>query len=255
MTPLWDPAAIAQGFWQGLFQLLALAIVAAYGTFIYQRRQARFALRAELIESINQFAINLYKPRKLYQAIIDQTCDPLADLADPSHREERRLETIYRALDEVVAATGQFRVVQVKLIPLYGHDPKIFGYYMAIWRYLKEIRYRMGRSETLYFHTERPGSPDAFYLLIDAFRYQFMVSPIVRIPPVLARPSSDVRANLRRRGDEICAEFLNAPTDEQTRVPATGSRANSITYMCGRDGQPLRLPGGTVESPRVMPSH
>jgi hypothetical protein len=66
MPSLLDPAAIAQGFWQGVFQLLALAIVAAYGTFVYQRRQARYALREELIESINQFAINLYKPRKLY---------------------------------------------------------------------------------------------------------------------------------------------------------------------------------------------
>ena len=56
----------------------------------------------------------------------------------------------------MVAATGQFRVVQVKLIPLYGHDPEIFAYYLAIWRYLKEIRDRMGRSETLYFHAERP---------------------------------------------------------------------------------------------------
>jgi hypothetical protein len=208
MNALWDPTAIAQGFWQGVFQLVALAIVAAFGTFIYQRRQARYALREELIESINQFAINLYKPRKLYQAIIDQTCDPLANLTNSSQREEQRLETIYRALDEVVAATGQFRVVQVKLIPLYGHDREIFGYYMAIWRYLKEIRHRMGRSETLYFHAERPESPDAFYLLIDAFRYQIMVSPIVRRPPVLAKPSPEILAELRRRGDEVYAEFL-----------------------------------------------
>jgi hypothetical protein len=220
VNALWDPSAIAQGFWQGVFQLLALAIVAAFGTFIYQRRQARYALREELIESINQFAINLYKPRKLYQAIIDQTCDPLANLSNSSQREEQRLETIYRALDEVVAATGQFRVVQVKLIPLYGHDREIFGYYMAIWRYLKEIRHRMGRSETLYFHSERPDSPDAFYLLIDAFRYQIMVSPIVRRPPVLAKPSSEVLEKLRCRGDEIYAEFFSEPTVGTAGVPA-----------------------------------
>jgi hypothetical protein len=221
VNALWDPSAIAYGFWEGVFQLLALAIVAAFGTFIYQRRQARYALREELIESINQFAINLYKPRKLYQAIIDQTCDPLANLTSPSQREEQRLETIYRALDEVVAATGQFRVVQVKLIPLYGHDREIFGYYMAIWRYLKEIRHRMERSETLYFHAERPDSPDAFYLLIDAFRYQIMVSRIVRRPPLLAKPSSEVLEKLRRRGDEIYAEFLSEPIAEKTGVPAT----------------------------------
>jgi hypothetical protein len=221
VNALWDPSAIVQGFWEGVFQLLALAIVAAFGTFIYQRRQARYALREELIESINQFAINLYKPRKLYQAIIDQTCDPLANLIDSSQREEQRLEMIYRALDEVVAATGQFRVVQVKLIPLYGHNREIFGYYMAIWRYLKEIRHRMGRSETLYFHTERPDSPDAFYLLIDAFRYQIMLSPIVRRPPLLAKPSLEVLEELRRRGDEIYAEFLSEPAVEKAGAPTT----------------------------------
>jgi hypothetical protein len=216
-----DPNAIAQGFWQGVFQLVALAIVAAFGTFIYQRRQARYALREELIESINQFAISLYKPRKLYQAIIDQTCDPLADIADPSQRAERRLETIYRALDEVVAATGQFRVVQVKLIPLYGHDPEIFGYYLAIWRYLKVTRDRMGRSETLYFHTEGPNSTDAFYALIDAFRYQIMLSPMVRRPPALAQPSADILEVLRRRGEAVYTQFFAELPTEQDAVPAT----------------------------------
>jgi hypothetical protein len=221
MNAFFDETAFAQGFWQGFFQLLALAVAAAFGTFIYQRRQARYTLRDELIESINQFAVNLYKPRKLYQAILDQTCDPLAHLADSSHREARRLETIYRALEDVIAATGQFRVVQVKLIPLYGHDREIFGYYLAIWRYLKEIRDRMGRSETLYFHAERPDSPDAFYLLIDAFRYQIMLRPMVSRPPVLAKPSDTVLAELRRRGDEVYAAFFPA----QSEMAAAGSPA------------------------------
>ncbi len=143
-----------------------------------------------------------------YQAIIDQSCDPLANLADSSLREARRLETIYRSLEELVAATGQFRVVQVKLIPLYGHDPEIFAYYLAIWRYLKEVRDRMGRSESLYFHAEGPDSPDAFYLLIDAFRYQIMLRPLIRRPPSLAKPSKAVLAELRRRGDEVYAEYF-----------------------------------------------
>jgi hypothetical protein len=228
MSALWDPAAIAQGFWQGVFQLMALAIVAAFGTFIYQRRQARYALREELIESINQFAISLYKPRKMYQSILDQSCDPLANRADYSDREAKRLDAIYRALDEVVAATGQFRVVQVKLIPLYGHDLEIFGHYMAIWPYLKEIRHRMGRSETLYFHAENPDSPDAFYLLIDAFRYQIMLSPFVSRPPLLARPSPDVLRKLRRRGDEIYDEYLSAPRPEEAKVPQVAQGAGNM---------------------------
>jgi hypothetical protein len=90
MNAIRDPAAFAQGFWQGVCELLALAILAAFGSFILQRRQARYTLREELIDSINRFAIRLYTPRKLYQAIIDQSCDPLADIADTSHREARR---------------------------------------------------------------------------------------------------------------------------------------------------------------------
>jgi hypothetical protein len=220
MPPLWDPTAFVQGLWQGVFQLVALALVAAFGTFIYQRRQARYRLRDELIDSVNQFAVNLYKPRKLYQAVIDQTCDPRAQAADPSHREARRLEVIYRSLEEVVAATGQFRVLQVKLIPLYGHDPEIFGYYVAIWRYLKEIRDRMGRSETLYFHAEKPDSPDAFYLLIDAFRYRILVRPFVRQPPGLAKPAPEVLAALRRRGDEVYAEYFPDPAAQPASAAA-----------------------------------
>ena len=45
------------------FELLALAIIAGFGGFIFQRRQARYTLREELIESINQLAINLDSPR------------------------------------------------------------------------------------------------------------------------------------------------------------------------------------------------
>jgi hypothetical protein len=67
----------------------------------------------------------------------------------------------------------------------------------------------------------RRDAPDAFYLLIDAFRYQIMVSPIVRRPPVLAKPSSEVLEELRRRGDEIYAEFFCEPIVEETGVPAT----------------------------------
>jgi hypothetical protein len=48
-----------------------------------------------------------------------------------------------------------------------------------------------------------------------------MVSPIVRRPPVLAKPSPEVLAELRRRGDEIYAEFLGEATVENAEVPAT----------------------------------
>jgi hypothetical protein len=233
MNAIWDGGAFAQGFWQGVFELVALSIIAAFGTFIFQRRQARYTLREQLIDSINQFAIDLYRPRKLYQAIIDRSCDPLASIAEPSHREARRLETIYRALEDVVAATGQFRVVQVKLIPLYGHDPELFAYYLAIWRYLKEVRDRMGRSETLYFHGERPDSPDAFYLLIDSFRYRIMTRRFVRRPPGLARPSEAALAELRRRGDEVYVEFFADSMKEPAAAANPAVAAKSTVAVAG----------------------
>src|SRR5262249_51219901 len=101
------------------------------------------------------------------------------------------------------------------------HDLEIFGYYMAIWRYLKEVRDRMGRSETLYFHAERPDSPDGFYLLIDAFRYRIMLRPLVGRPPGLAKPSPEVLAQLRRRGDEVYEEFFPEVTANPSDVAAS----------------------------------
>src|SRR5262249_22301717 len=112
---------------------------------------------------------------------------------------------------ELTAATGQFRALQVKMIPLYGHDLEIFGYYMAIWRYLKEVRQRMGKSETLYFHAENPDSPDAFYLLLDAFRYRIQLQPIAWRAPGLAKPAPEVLAAMRQRGDEVYTEYFPAP--------------------------------------------
>lgn len=222
MSALSDPSAFAQGFWQGFFQLVALAIVAGFGTFVYQRLRARYAARDALVDAINQFAVSLYKPRKLYQSVIDRTCDPLAGEADGASRGARHLETIYRALEEVVASTGQFRALQVKVIPLYGHDLEVFAYYMAIWRYLKEIRHRMGKGETLYFHADGPDSGDAFYLLIDAFRYRIMLRPMIWRAPGLAKPAPEVLREMRRRGDEVYAEYFTPVEREPERATAGG---------------------------------
>jgi hypothetical protein len=211
MSFLWDSNAIAQGFWQGVFQLLALALVAAFGTFIYQRVRSLYTQRAELIEEINQFAISLYKPRKLYQAIIDHSCDPLAASTEPGQREARRLDLIYGALEELVAATGRFRALQVKMIPLYGHDLELFAYYMAIWRYLKEIRHRMERGQTLLTHEEKADSQDAFYMLIDGFRYRIILQGFVWRAPGLARPTREVLDAMRRKGDEVYAQYFLPP--------------------------------------------
>jgi hypothetical protein len=68
----------------------------------------------------------------------------------------------------------------------------------------------------LYFQTEQPDSTDAFYLLIDSFRYRIMLRRFVRRPPDLARPSEAMLAELRRRGDEVYAEFFAGALKEPT---------------------------------------
>ena len=139
---------------------------------------------------------------------------------------------IYRALDEVVAATGQFRVVQVKLIPYCtGMTRETLGHYMAICAY-EGIRHRMGRSETLYFHAERPDSTDAFYLLIDAFRYQIMMSRIVRRPPVLAKPSSkSSKSSAAARETRFTRSSLASKRSRKPACLRPPSRRSTLSIM------------------------
>ena len=95
MIAIWDPAAFAQGFWQGVFELLALAIIAASDTFIFQRRQARYTLREGLIDSINS-SPSAYTSRanstrrSSIRAAIRWPTSPTRRIARPGE-----LETIY----------------------------------------------------------------------------------------------------------------------------------------------------------------
>lgn len=120
-------------------------------------------------------------------------------------------------MEDLVSATGQFRALQVKLIPLYGHDVEIFGHYMAIWRYLKEIRRRMGKAETLYFHDESRHATDAFFMLIDAFRYRVLVQPFVGRAPTLPRPEDAQLTAMRQRGDALHATLFPIAADDATK--------------------------------------
>jgi hypothetical protein len=47
--------------------------------------------------------------------------------------------------------------------------------------------------------------------MIDAFRYRVMLRPFVRQPPGLAKPAPAVLEELRRRGDEVYAEYFPEP--------------------------------------------
>jgi hypothetical protein len=207
---------MVDAFWHAVFELLTLTIVGVFATFIYQRIRDRYNMRDRLIDAINEFAVSIYKPRRLYQAIINRTCDPQGVVAGASDRALQRLEMVYVCLDELVAAAGRFRSLQVKIIPLYGHNLDIFAHYMAIWRYLKEIQQRMGRGETLYFHGETPDSPDALFRLIDSFRYRIMLQGFAWRPPPVAAPDLDYIQEMRRCGDVVYAKYFTEATVEPT---------------------------------------
>lgn len=65
--------------------------------------------------------------------------------------------------------------------------------------------------ESLFFHHESPESVDAFYRLIDSFRYMITVEKARRQPPGLVRPPQDVLSRMRTRGDEIYADYFKQP--------------------------------------------
>lgn len=230
-----------QGLWQGVFQLIALSIVAGWVHFVYQRYRRRSEARQELIDEIDSFTVKLYKPRKIYQTVInDRHCKIFAGLANETQRETERLRMIRDSLDDVIEAIGRFRSVQVKIVPLYGYNIDIFGYYLAIWRYLKEIRQRMERLETLYFHHETGESVDAFYRLIDVFRYRIMVEKFARKPPSFMRPPIEILQQLRARGDEVYQQFIASATP----APAPATPATPPTPAAPAPSVP---PPSTVE--------
>jgi hypothetical protein len=94
----------------------------------------------------------------------------------------------------------------------------LLAHYLAIWRYLKEMRRRMERGETLYFSGEQPGSKDAFYTLFDAFRYRVSVARFVYRAPAAAQPPPDVLAEMHRQGDTVFAQYFG--TVEMPKVTA-----------------------------------
>ena len=64
--------AFWSGLWSGLFELIAIGLVAGWVNFIYQKIRSRQELRRDLIEEIDQFSSSLYKPRKLYQLSLER---------------------------------------------------------------------------------------------------------------------------------------------------------------------------------------
>jgi hypothetical protein len=214
-----------EGFWQaawgGLFQLLVISLAAFFVNILYQRFREHSAARQQLIDEIDQFTIRLYKPRKMYQILMASSPETLTQFADPDEREAWRTRMIQRYLGEFVEAVGRFRAVQVKLVALYGHHQELFAFYLAIWRYLKEIRQRMEGKRSLYFHHETPQSFDAFYRLVDAFRYKVAVEKVRWQPHRAIHVPHEELTRWQARGDMIYDEYFKATTKE---LPAAGSQ-------------------------------
>ena len=139
MSPLFAEASpLESAIWQCVGQVVALGIVGFFVNILYQRYRQRATARQELIDNLDTFTERLSKPRKIYQAVLNPTADLLAGITYTTQRECRRVEVLQRCLEDMVEATGRFRTIQVKIVPLYGFHVELFAYYLAIWRYLEE---------------------------------------------------------------------------------------------------------------------
>jgi hypothetical protein len=206
-----SPEGFLPALWGGVFQLVALAIVGLWVNFVYQRYRALAVARQELIDEIDQFAIRLYKPRKLYLAMMEESQALLTCIADAGQRQGHRAALMEQCLAELIDAIGRLRSFQVKMVPLYGYHVELFGHYLAIWRYMREVRYRMEQGQSLYARPEEAEGADAFYQLIDAFRYRVMTEKVRRHPPQPVLPPDPLLKEMRQRADVIYGRHFGAP--------------------------------------------
>ena len=125
----------------------------------------------------------------------------------------QRRQYAQRWFEELIGAESRFRSLQVKIVPLYGYHVELFAYYLVIWRYLKEVRRRMARLESLVTQRETRQSDDRFYALIDTFRYRMMTESFAKHPPGLTTPPPEVLREMQRRADALHAEHFG-PGDE-----------------------------------------
>jgi hypothetical protein len=215
MPPPFAESALPEGFlpalWGGVFQLAALAIVGLWVNFVYQRYRARAVARQELIDEIDEFSIRLYKPRKLYLAVLDNSPALLACIPDDGQRQAHRAALMEQCLADLIDAIGRLRALQVKMVPLYGYHIELFGCYLAVWRYTKEVRYRMERGQSLYLHPDEAEGADAFYRLIDALRYRIMTERVKRHPPHPVQPPENLLKQMQQRADVIYTQHFGTP--------------------------------------------
>jgi hypothetical protein len=202
---LWaDADPLVGAFWGAVFQLFVLAIAGVVANIIFRRYRDRATARQELLNAIDQFSVQLYKPRKIYQIMIEQPEQLLAGVCTAEQRDIHRLQAIHQALQELTEATGRFRTLQVALISLYGFNLELLAHYLAIWTYLKELRHRMEKGTSLKVEAK---AGDAFYRLFDSFRYRVSVAAY-SAPPQLVQPPPDVLAEMQRAGAAVYNEYF-----------------------------------------------
>jgi hypothetical protein len=200
--------AFWNGLWAGIFELCALGFVAGWVNLVYQRIRSRQDLRRDLIDEIDAFSTDLYKPRKIYQYILQEQNKKQEgrDRASPVIDHPHQLS----CLEAFTDAAGRFRAIQVKLVPLFGFDIELFAHYLAVWQAVREVRKRMERGEDLYAEHENSSSSDALYRLLDQFRYRAQVTPSIQHKPSLLSAPEGVEEQIKTRADEIYQHYLHS---------------------------------------------
>src|SRR5262249_49778938 len=97
----------------------------------------------------------------------------------------------------------------------------------AIWRYMKEIRRRMEKGESLYFSNEKPEPGDAFYRLFDSFRYRVSKAGYPWRQPEIAQPPPALLARMRAAGDAVFRQYFGEIADFESAGASEGSPVSS----------------------------
>jgi hypothetical protein len=236
MTEVFRNPILQQAFWSGIVQLGVLAVVAVIGNFVYRRIRDRSLGRRDLMKDIHEFTIQLYKPRKLYQLCNrrdDSGFAQEATLGDSQHRAELRV----RMLEDLVGVIGQFRSIQARIVSLFGHDRQLFGYYLAIWAHLKEIRDRMEAGTPLVDDSHPVSSVDPLYRLFDEFRYHVGVKRYALAGRKRLWPSDQELAAMQTEATKVYDRFFNAGRGQYashvSRIDAEVPRGSIRSQLSG----------------------
>ena len=80
-----EPDSLETAIWSAISQLAVLAIVGFVANIVIRRFREVSTARQDLLKEIDAFSISLYKPRKIYQVMIDRCGDLLTGISNPGH--------------------------------------------------------------------------------------------------------------------------------------------------------------------------